>query len=355
MILTESRIEIADRQTTLCLLDAPGAKSPLDLGLSDKYGALYKKLDEDRQASYESISGKPGKILSRLLPAYGASKYWRRYLRAMPESSLAWPEALPVIATLNQRFQLSQPPGVTVKVGLVPQVVLYPFGWSTWLSVRVTKDHTLHDLALLVQYMFNESPFSIDGSASQATMSLQSLLDMVSAGVKEDAFLGAETRPHESSQFLRVVTVLAKHGASLSLRAMESQNELDIRTLLRPAGTPSQSPLAKMAHQLRKPADLNYILFDGLGRFIWMEYLLKPEGRNKPHLECYHQNSFMALLQGMHFQGLLQEAQSIKPKSPLLDGLTAAALSRLSTPPFKNASIQAFVDQNRDWLSTFPA
>ena len=93
--------------------------------------------------------------------------------------------------------------------------------------------------------------------------------------------------------------------------------------------------------------DVDYMAADNFGRFIWMEHLLRREGaganHNYQHLECYHQNSFAALLQAWHVAGLVEAARDASSPPPRLTDLAAAAKRQLRDPRFVNASSREFL------------
>src|ERR1700730_12746426 len=146
--LTETRIEIADRHTTLhYLCDEKAPTEPMPFGDADGYKALYAKVLEPKGARYGELSNQPeGAILDKISPVYSTAKYWRRYLRSKPDVSLVWREALPIVATIKRRVDIILPAGFRAKVSPTPKVFMYRFGWSTWISIRITGEHSIRDL-----------------------------------------------------------------------------------------------------------------------------------------------------------------------------------------------------------------
>jgi hypothetical protein len=349
--LTQTRIDIADRHTTLCAFSDGNNKKAapqLPLGTAKGYTDLYSQA-VDTKVPYASLQGgKPGQILKKVFRVYGPEKYWKRYLDGTePTPSAAWSAGLPLLGGLNKRIELILPAGFNAKVSPVPQVLLYPFGWSTWISLRIVGEHTLDDLGRLVDHLFRQKSFQIAGAAQP--VALQTVLDTVSKGVRTDAFCGSATADSEGKSKAIVITVMEKHGGSLALGALSDDQEKNLRRIIRPEGKGSSQPFADLAFQLPGSEELDYLIIDDLGRFIWLEELLTPGpgDRNYKFLECYHHNSFRSLVQAWHFLGLLTQSAALGTKQPApLKGLVKAARASLEEPQFKNASLVGFLKLN---------
>jgi len=344
--LTETRIDIADRHTTLCLF-AAGKKSKkkntsiLGLGTEESYTDLYIQADQ-KKVTYASLNdGKAGKILDKIFRVYGPEKYWKKSLGFQPGPSSAWTEGLPLQASFVSRIRVAPPSGFTAKVSPVPQVLLYPFGWSSWISLLVVGEHTLEELALLVDHLFNQRSFNIEGVSD--AKSLQGLLDDISRDIRSDAFCGTETKDSEANDKAIVTTVLAKHGGAPALGALSQLDQKTLKRMVRPAGPETLQAFEKLVF---KRDELNYVVYDQMGRFIWLDQLLRPEGRNHQNLECHHNNSFRSLVQAWQFEGLLTAASAgLRLKQPAaLQGLVATARRHLEEPRFENATLRAFLE-----------
>jgi hypothetical protein len=369
--LTKTRIEIADRHTSLCFLNKNGTTpGPLGFGGSSQYRDLYKKIAAAGLANYSDLAGKQGAILDKLcsrLPEdpYKPLKYWLWYMGRGPELGEVWAEAIPVLATLNRRIDIQLPPGFPAKVKILPQVLLYPFGWSTWVSVLISGEHTLDDLSALVVHIFQQSPFSSPLYAKPLTLSAH--LDFVANGIRTDAFAGAATKDRKDVGLALVITVLEKHGGAPDLRALGVAGEQQLRSLVVPTGPASGKSFENLVFHFRSKDDpnydLNYLVTDQLGRFVWMENLLRPEDKNQMKLECYHHNSFRALVQAWHFYGLIKSGsedglfqqwkKSKKKAAPAnneeqeddpLASLMTTAFRRLDNFGYQNASLRAFLE-----------
>jgi hypothetical protein len=341
-MLTETRIEIADRHISLCPF-APKAKTALPLGNSGDYIDLYAKAEQGG-LDYACFRGTSGKILGKLLPVYKNHKYWKRYLNADPSARDMWSAALPLQATLVERMEVISRATFTAKISPVPRVLIYPFGWSTWISLRISGDHTLEQLADLEEYLFGQKCIRL--LPAGASMTLNGFLDHVSQGIRTDAFCGTQTRDASGTSKAIVITVMAKHGGSLSLGALDGPAQNRIKRMVRPEGPTSRRSFDKLAFRVDPESDMNYIVIDELGRFIWMERLLDPEDRNHEWLGCYHQNSFMAMAQAWHFEGLLVEARKNKPKGKPVKEILGIARNALQYPTFINASLRGLLELN---------
>jgi hypothetical protein len=344
--LTETRIEIADRHTTLYhLRRRRPLDKPLPLGDASGYKKLYARVVEMQRAEYGALAGRTGTVLDKIFPVYSGAKYWRRYLGCQPDESVVWEGALPLCATIKQRVEITVPYGFDAKLSPLLQVLLYPFGWSTWISIRITGEHSIEDLVSITVHLLNEESFQLSGA--KGPLRLSALFGLVSEGIRADAFGGRKTHDYEASEFAIVDTVLAKHGGGPALGALGEEEQGQLMYLVRPTGGRSRRSFDQLVFRFQPKEeldyDLNYMIADKLGRFIWMEKLLKPEGRNHQWLSCYHNNSFMALVQAWHFEGLLSSSMKEQYKSPRLQELMTNALDRLKQPPFENASQMAFL------------
>lgn len=346
--LTRTRIDIADRHTTLCALSTgqeTNAAPRLPLGAAKGYTNLYSRAEKTK-VSYESLNlGKRGQILESLFRVYGTEKYWKRYLNGTdPTPSATWSAGLPLLADLNTRFELILPASFKAKVSLLPKVLLYPFGWSTWISLRVVGEHSLEDLNELIEHLFSQKCFQVVGAAQ--LLSLQSFFDTISKGIRTDAFCGGATADSEGKGKAIVTTVLEKHGGSLALGALSNDEKKKLRRMVRPEGAGSSQPFKELVFQLPWKDELNYLIIDQLGRFIWLEDLLSPGpgDRNPKFLDCYHYNSFRVLVQAWHFLGLLTESAALGLKErAALKELVKGARTNLEQPKFRNASIKGFL------------
>lgn len=349
-ILTETRIDIADRHTTLYHLSGKKPpNAPLPLGDESGYKGLYDRVIKTLGIRYPALcGGTGGAVLLAFFPVFKDSEssnkkgYWRRYLGLVPDAEIVWPEALPLKCRTKEWIQATAPAPLKAKVSAVPYVLLYAFGWSTWISVRVTGDHTVAELRQIVEHLAGGKAFTVSGK--EASFTVSEIFDLVAPGVRSDAFGGTATRDKESRDMAIITTVLSKSGPSLSLSGLsaEDKDEEHIRHIARPGSLQSKRPLQEMVTPLDADSARNYMVLDKLGRFTWMEKLLIPEGRNREWLACYHNNSFLAVVQAWHFEGLLAAGAAASSKSARLKPLLKRAAECLDKPPFRNASVVGF-------------
>jgi hypothetical protein len=356
--LTDTRINLADRHITLFHLQAPQPPAkPMPLGDPAAFEKLYPTIDGKPTKYSVASGGKPGKILNELFPAYSKAKFWTRYLQTRPNPSIAWQEGLPLKATITRHLEIVPVAGFGAKISPRPRIFLYPFGWSTSLDIRITGDHTISDLVTLTKHLFNEKAFQFDGT--NGPISLQNLLQTIAEGVREDAFGGGSTKDLEASELAVVITVIDKHSGSPALGALTEQEKQELMFLVRPEGAPSSQSFDSLVLHFSPNDDayydLNYMVIDRSGRFTWMEKLLKSEqSREHERLECYHHNSVFALIQAAQFAALLNLSKKAKKPPDRLQELFDLATDRLNDPPFRNASVRAFLDleQTRTLLKT---
>src|SRR5438105_13822711 len=152
--LTETRIEIADRHTTLCFLRDPPADGALG---KHEYGELYGRVDGIPDADFRQISNSiANPLIDRLRSVCTThnQRFWREYLGFDFYPGIAAPEAVPIVATINDFISINVAGDYGIKVAPMVNVLLYPFGWSTWISLRLTQNHTLDDVELLLNFLF---------------------------------------------------------------------------------------------------------------------------------------------------------------------------------------------------------
>jgi hypothetical protein len=346
--LTETIIDIADRHTTLHYLgDRPPAVKPLPLGTAEDYCALHRRLARPPRTEYADITaGRTAAVLGRLSPGYADYKYWHRYLgtsviQTYPED--AWQRFLPFDAGVTTRIAYVPDPGLNVRVSPIPRVLLYPYGWSTWISLRILGEHTVADLAAFLKRLFTAGAFRYQTGAP--AFPLGTLFGDVAAGVRVDAFAGDKTREVDAGSYAVVATVMAKHGGSPALGALSVAEQTQLLTIARPYGPPPKDPFAQRVYRLQPGSDLEYIVYDKHGRFLWVEHLLEPIGRNYEHLRCYHNNSFTSLVHAWHLQGLLEAAAQQTPLTRTVFDLVQAARAALEGPRYKCASLVQYLQE----------
>jgi hypothetical protein len=343
--LTETRIEIADRHTSLCFLHDPPEAGPLgERTWSSLYASVCKAVDAD--FSLISTSA-PDPILNRLFSICSPSnrRFWKEYLGGVEfQPGLALREGLPIQASIDPFVTIDLAADYAAKVSPVVYVLLYPFGWSTWISIRVTKEHTLGDIELLLAWVFQGKAFQIDSAPG----TLDDLFDSVSSALRQQVFAGLSTRDKAARDCLVTTTVMSKVGASRSLAALTGEQETQMKALVTPRGPLPARPLSDLVFYLAaKKKELNYLVFNDLARFTWLEQLLEPEGRNRQHLQCYHNNNFLSLIQAWHLEGLLDAAKSTAHPAAPLSELTKTAIDRLTDPRRKNAGLVAYLASDR--------
>jgi len=346
--LIETRIDLADRHTSLYHLNDPALPgAPLPLGDESGYAGLYEKVIKTPGIKYAALRGvSKSAIMDGIFPVFkdsertGKKGYWRRYLGLIPDAESVWPEALPLKCKITERIELTAPQAITAKLSPTPYVLLYPFGWSAWINLRITGKHTIEELSEIMMHLATDKSFTVSGKPGAFTVG--EIFDLVAAGVRTDAFGGDATRDTEPSEMAQVTTVLAKNGPSLSLGALSDDDDKQIRQIVRPTGPQSKHTLAELATPLKVEGELNYMIIDKMSRFTWMEERLIPEGRNHDWLNCYHNNSFLALVQAWHFEGLVAAAAKAPNKSARLVPLLETAEECLDKPRFPNASVLGF-------------
>lgn len=341
--LTETLIDLADRHTTLYHFGAQNP--PLPLGNPDDYCALHKTLATQPTAYADLHHGAAGVILRKLAPAYRNHKYWSRYLSSKNYKSypaLAWEKLLPIQADLSVHIDCEFSTKLPFTVRPIPRVLLYPFGWSAWISLKVMGPHKIGELSSFIQRVVTEKAFTM----GNGSMTLSDLFNQIAEGVRADAFGEDKTKDVESSNFFVVTTVMAKHGGSPALGGLSFEEETQLLRFIRPDGPLSGRPFKEHVFQFPPADDFEFVLFDDVTRFNWMEHLLVPEKRNHQLLHCYHNNSFMSMIQADHFLALLDLVSQQKTLSAQLFDVLQHAKQPLKSPGFRNASLRAFLTRS---------
>jgi hypothetical protein len=347
--LTETMVDIADCHTTLFYLSGqqPPASHSISLGLKDQFDQLHSSVKGDGTTAYADVfPGQPATIVDKVRHAYEPNKYWRRYADNddFPTYGVEpWNQLLPLLLSLNSHIKFVNDGSFKMKVSPVPRVLLYPFGWSTWLSLRLTGPHTLPDLSKLVQYVFNQKAFEIDGGAGPVT--LRDYFRTVASGVRPDIFGGLNTQDISSQDLITVTTVIAKNGGSPAFKSLQPPDSDDLLRIVKPEGPPPKKGFQSYVHYLSATDQLEVVIMDELSRFIWLEHLLKPVGRNRVWVSCYHANSVRTLVHALQMHRLIQRAgkKKIDLSAPLLE-LLETAHTQLTSPGYRNVSLRAFLE-----------
>ncbi len=220
----ETRIEIADRHTTFYYFQGknPGSRPiGLPFGDADAYRELHDKIFIRNVLPYEDVVANHSSALKSFSLGYCENTYWHWYLQtptAPDYPAEAWRRALPLHASLKSSIVLADGSGLSFSVKPKPRVVLYPFGWSTWLSLLVRGPHTLTELKSFLERAFIDDLFEYEGHSGKH--SIPSLLKVVAAQVRVDAFGGGVSRVVNVPEFMTCTTVMAKDGGSLSSAAI---------------------------------------------------------------------------------------------------------------------------------------
>lgn len=194
-MFTRAIIDLADCHTTLHYLhEVPPAEVPLNIGTKESYQNLYHQLAAHRRLDYDQAgTGRAGSILKRLQPGYSRDGFWHWYLGSGNYESYpnrAWDNLVPIEVSLSIRVKCRAEAQFGCKISPIPRVLLFPFGWSTWISLLITGDHSLGSLSSFVQCIFRDRVFEVSNSVSPLT--LRRLFSLLSEGIRTDAFGGGE-------------------------------------------------------------------------------------------------------------------------------------------------------------------
>ena len=345
--LTETMVDVADCRTTLYYLSKnPPAPAPLPLGTRDGYEELHLSVRGDGKTGYVDLTGTAGTIVDRVLHVYRKkSKYWTRFAGDddFPTYNVKpWDRVLPLEVSLQSRVEVVNNGSFKFKVSPLPTTLIYPFGWSTWLSLRLTSAHTFSDLSQFVQYIFNAKAFRVDGGPA---LSLREYFSTISAGVRADVFGDKHTNDTSSPQFVLVTTVIAKHGGSPILKLLTPQQQLEMLRIVKPEGPPPKKDFNSYVYPASAKDPLQFVIMNDLSRLIWLENLLTSVGINRVWLGCHHDNTMRSLIHALQLHRLISVSSGNKQdlSAPLLE-LLQAAKGQLSSPGYKNLSLRVFLE-----------
>lgn len=369
-MFAKTRVEIADFHTTLSYFDKTQQDAGvLPLGTQSSYGDLYQRVCvQPRGLEYrEASGGKAGKVFLRLEPFFTYDNFWIRYLETREYSMyplLAWEYQVPLQVSLSSRVEYIPDPRFPCKVSPIITVVLFPFGWSTWLSLLVTGDHDLMSLSSFVEHVFNDMAFKLSGNPAE--LRLERLFKSIATGTMSDAFKGRATRERTILESLVTVTVLGKQRGTLASGGLSPKAEQALQRIVRPTGVPGYSAFQKQVHKLNiKPEDdplYHFMFTDDFGRFTWYRRLLEGNKWDLKHLECYHNNIFRSFLLAFHQIRLLESALRVRKElQPELHRLVEYAVYNLKDPTYRNKSLKYLFERedvkktlaaaNKRWLA----
>ena len=360
--LTEAMVEVGDCRTTFYYFSEEFDDQSIGFVGSARYNELHENVLYGLEKFSDVSNGFSPVALKNIATAYEANKYWYTAtgfddIANFPAN--AWETILPFECTLKERIEID-PNGFPFKISPIPKVLLYPFGWTTKISIRITKDHSLEQLSSFVQYLVNQKCIRIQqpvGTALGPKMRLKDYFARVAAGVREDVFEGDKSDKGSVDTPIIVSTVIAKSGISPTSQPDPSLRQLLLR-LVTPSGNLPTSPFSDHVF-VRDPNDaLQFVVSNNHGRFIWIEKLLKNDQHKRLHLLCHHNNSFHSLIHAVHLAELLKYGvqRQKKSKAALPDSLLellVEAESQLSSPRFKNASQRIFLESARGVIEEF--
>jgi hypothetical protein len=318
----------------------------------ERYIDLSEKI-RSRPTDYKDVANEPrnNPVLGRLEAGYSANTYWSRLFHTTEVDTYqywTWDKLVPIHAYLAERPQWIEDAHRAFKVSPIVRVLLYPFGWSTWVSLLVTRSHALHDIAELNQRCLKEPVFRWRG----LQVSVNRLFQEVAADIRTDVFGKDDAELADPLDVISVTTVLAKHGGSPALGGLSKSERQELLGTVRPPGAPTKDDLDGHVYRIDPDSNTEYILHNRNRRFIWLEHLLSPVGRNQQHLRCYHENTFRSLLHACHCTTLLSAASKAHTRRRIANTelllLLRSAIAVVEDPPlerpgrYKNASLVEF-------------
>lgn len=353
IILKQAVIDLVDCNSTLALFGSETAVTPLSLAPENVYTKLYSRIATDRPA-YKEVRGEVGRGIEKLKPVYRPNKYWSKYHFSSRDTETyaekTWKTLTPIEARLTFRVGIRGDQWPAVKMSPVPRVLLYPFGWSTWLSVLITGEHSLEELAEILQHLSRERAYVLD-SELKSPRSLDDLFQRLHHGIQHDVF-GEKSNSLTLPKTLAVTTVLDKYGGTPALKALSTDQEVALRRLVCPDGHASTKQWKQLALSLpmgTAPGNLDYVLRDGSAFFIWADHRLRSGRKNRTRLRCYHNNTVFSLLQARQLIAFLRQALGAPEKTEALAAMAVATIRQIEahrTPGFayRNRCLLSFLE-----------
>jgi hypothetical protein len=361
----EVMVEVADCHTSLYHLGAtPPAKPPLPLTDASSYVSLYSQIAAAKAVPYADISKQPGVLLKKLSPIYRKNHYWHHFfgigdLAQYP--GRAWDSLVPIHCTINPHVGVGLGGKSTIAVSPIPYVVLYPFGWSNCLSLRLRGDFSLQDLADFNTGLFTTKSLSISADGQPATpVSVSDLFDKMSEGVRADAFGGTLAYDFAPQEPIVVTTIMESYGGNLKLNGLSANEVQALLRVVKPVSPLPSGQLTDYVHRLQPGDKEKYVIMVNYGRFTWMQDKLVSTGRNRQHLRCNHNNTFHSLVHARHLYQLLTQVVNLDALPASLSVLAKKAGDGLTfpSPYYKSASLRGFlldpvVDAAKKGMSKF--
>ena len=348
----EVMVEVGDCHTTLYHLGStPPQNPPLPLADAASYASLYSKIAALKAATYADITGQPGVMLKKLSPMFRKNDYWHYFFGTddLPQyPGRAWEFLVPIMCTINLRVEFALGAKFNINVSPLPYVLLYPFGWSNCLSLRLQGDFVLQDLADFNTSLFADKSFTIADPASgqpSKPVSVRDLFAKMSEGVRADAFGGTSANDYAPREPIIVTTIMASYKGNLKLKGLDGNEAQALLRIVKPEGPLPSGTLTDYVRRLQPNDKEKYVVMNNYGRFTWMEDRLVPVDRNYQHLRCNHNNTFNSLVHARHLYQLLTQAVNLNALPPALGTLATKANDALGTPYlyYKSASLRGFL------------
>jgi hypothetical protein len=343
--LTETVVDIADHHTSLFYLqkNSPTGYS-LPFADPNQYNKLHQDMYDKGRIDFSSLrQNYQPRILKSLSAGYDNYKYWRCLLlsdQAHNYPKRAWRDMLPITGKVIPQINLVKDAAFNFRVLPIPRIVLYPSGWSSWLSLRILGSHNLDQLASLLQKLFTTPAFQLANNTN--AVSLQNVMTSLGDGVRSDAY-GDDPSDVALPEPTLVTTVLAKHHGAYSVG--DPQNEPLLSRIIAPSTGLSHKKFEEAVYRFAQHNNdpLEYMVVKDYSCFVWMEHRLIPSEINRQKLRCYHQNTFRLLVHARHLLALMNAAVKQKKKPVRLIELITSSIEFFEQPKFSNASFFVFL------------
>lgn len=311
--LKKTIVDLASCNSSFAQMGRYSAKYSLHLGSSESYSSLYNSVAEEPSGLMC-----PGPVLKALRPVYlmkGRSpngSYWQRFFQSDRQDlypQKAWEKLAPFEVSLVPLLGVFPPTKLQVNIRAVPRVILYPFGWSVWISLLITQDHSLPDLDAVMRHLVWEQCYGLSSHLDRL-LTRSDIFQDLSKVVSDEVFGSQEYEtPRE---LLSVTTVLEKSGGAPTIDALTREQESALRRIVSPTRSLGQKSLEELTRPLQRGGEgagnFDYALQAGQGIFIWADHKLRPPSLNAKQLRTYHDNTFLSLLHAWHLSVFLEHA-----------------------------------------------
>jgi hypothetical protein len=327
---------------------------PIEIFTEDSYATLCFNIDcyRDMGMGFSlATKGRSSVIINKLYNFYKNKPFWNQYELGLSKNNFmekAFLNFIPISTSLIPFINLKPNNRAGFTTRLSPRVLLFPFGWSTWIDILVTGDHGLESLASLLKGVFTDAIFSLDSNITYQRM--EDVLVDFTDKIRDDVYGGNDRCIRNLQEKFIITSVLGRSAGYLSCDALDSDTDDPfLHTIINPGNSTHGSLSQKHIFPGKKgEPSLNFLAWDKCGIFNYQNDLLNGPKENLNRLECYHGNTWKSLVLAKLQRELLEvKIQSSDKKfTAVFDTLLKNALHKLETLPIRNASLRHYLESD---------